>query len=91
MQREAFSAEIQCLQRGNALPPRSSILCLNPFIDEAGILRVGGRLENANIQVDRKHPMLLPKSHRLAELVITNEHLNTLHGGPQLILSTVRQ
>ncbi|XP_015760809.1 PREDICTED: uncharacterized protein LOC107339965 [Acropora digitifera] len=40
---------------------RSSILPLDPFIDEDGILRAGGRLKNANLSSQVKHPIILSK------------------------------
>ncbi|XP_076384268.1 uncharacterized protein LOC143262243 [Megalopta genalis] len=55
---------------------------LNPFIDQDGILRVGGRLRDSNLPFSQKHPINLPKSHT-ATCIIMNEHLNLLHAGTQ--------
>ncbi|KAJ8980497.1 hypothetical protein NQ317_000613 [Molorchus minor] len=41
---------------------------LNPFVDDNNILRVGGRLRNADLSYDAKHPALLPKNHSLTTL-----------------------
>ncbi|XP_033229007.1 uncharacterized protein LOC117180627 [Belonocnema kinseyi] len=46
----------------NGVDSKSNILKLNPFIDH-GVIKVGGRLTNANLPVSQKHPIILPKNH----------------------------
>lgn len=70
---------------------RSSILSLNPFLDEDQLLRVGGRIQNSNLSFNAKHPLILPKKHHLTTLLIHQAHLSTLHGGPELVISTLRR
>ena len=44
---------------------------LYPILDNDGILRVGGRLENAPVVYEPKHPIILPYRHHVTnELVI---------------------
>ena len=64
---------------------------LNPFIDEFGILRVGGRLDNAYISYDQKHQIILPSKHRFTHLLIKNEHNRLLHAGCQSVLASLRK
>nr|XP_053623742.1 uncharacterized protein LOC128682840 isoform X1 [Plodia interpunctella] len=64
---------------------------LCPFIDDRGLLRVGGRLKNASIPYSQKHPVVLPKNSRITDLIIQSEHLKCLHAGPRLLLSTINQ
>ncbi|XP_029176757.1 uncharacterized protein LOC114944869 [Nylanderia fulva] len=45
-----------CCRRRTLRPPRSSLIKLNPFIDDHGVLRVGGRLKHALLPYDEKHP-----------------------------------
>ncbi|XP_075979929.1 uncharacterized protein LOC142979055 [Anticarsia gemmatalis] len=59
--------------------------------DENGILRVGGRLKNANISADMKYPIIIPYSSNLTELLIQQAHELTFHGGSRLTLSILRQ
>lgn len=63
---------------------------LQPFIDNEGLMRVGGRLDNAPISYDQKHPIILPKDSHLAKLIIEQEHKRTLHAGPQLLLASLK-
>lgn len=64
---------------------------LTPFVDENGILRVGGRLQYAQYAFDKKHPAILPPKHHLSLLLIKHEHVRLLHAGPQLLLSSLRE
>ena len=43
---------------------------LRVFFDSSGILRVGGRIDNAPLPYDTKHPMLLPREHHLTKLIV---------------------
>ncbi|GAB0098440.1 Aspartic peptidase domain superfamily [Sergentomyia squamirostris] len=63
---------------------------LCPFLDDDGIIRVGGRLENAYLPFDTKHPILLPKG-RFATLVASRAHITNSHAGPQALLAIMRQ
>lgn len=47
IQAELFPAEIHALSQNHSVSVKSSLLCLNPFLDKDGIVRVGGRLNNA--------------------------------------------
>ena len=69
------------MKKGLKLKRTSRILALNPFIDEFGILRVGGRQENATISFDNRHPIILTSGHPLVKLLIRSEHLRLLHAG----------
>ena len=80
-QNESWTSEINALKKGSRLKQTSRILCLNPFIDESGILRVGGRQENARLSFDTRHPIILPSNHPLVKLLIRSEHLRLLHAG----------
>lgn len=91
MQSEAFGNEISQLRGGKALSKRSKLINLTPFLDQNGILRVGGRLKNAKIPYNAKNQMLLPHSHFVTKLIINSVHLTCLHGGPRLTESVLRQ
>ncbi|KAK9721104.1 hypothetical protein QE152_g21718 [Popillia japonica] len=47
-QQQTFKAELQLLQTSKSLCKSSTILSLNPFVDNEGLLRVGGRLKHAD-------------------------------------------
>lgn len=63
---------------------------LNPFMKDR-IIRVGGRLSNANIAFDHKHPILLPKSDPFVNLLIDYNHKKYCHTGAHLLQSLLQQ
>lgn len=91
VQEECFKIEIESLKKQQKLIKTSKIKKLNPFLDVNGILRVGGRLQNANISYDAKHQILLPQKHIVTEHIINMVHNKTIHGGPKLTEAVLRQ
>ncbi|XP_014216682.1 uncharacterized protein LOC106645348 [Copidosoma floridanum] len=89
-QQECFKEEIKMLKSGS-LPKSHVFHRLMAYTDDAGILRVGGRLLNAKLRPDAKHPALLPRQAQFTSLVIDQAHRQTLHGGTQVTLSKTRQ
>ncbi|GFU69154.1 integrase catalytic domain-containing protein [Trichonephila clavipes] len=69
----------------------SSISNLFPFVYGEGIVRVGGRLENASMPYLHKHPVILPKCSKLSRLYFNSLHTRLFHVGPQGLLNAVRQ
>uniref|UniRef100_A0A069DYA1 Putative bel15-i ag n=1 Tax=Panstrongylus megistus TaxID=65343 RepID=A0A069DYA1_9HEMI len=91
LQIQHFSKEIKALKEGNQIDKRSKIYNLNPFLDDQGILRVGGRLRHSQLSRDQINPILLPYSHHVTKLIFKHFHNIYLHVGPQNLLVTVRQ
>ncbi|KAL7830355.1 hypothetical protein SRHO_G00314820 [Serrasalmus rhombeus] len=56
-----------------------------------GLLRVGGRLNNAPIPEAAKHPVILPQKHHVCELIIWHFHKLTGHSGAERVHSEIRQ
>lgn len=69
----------------------SPILKLMPFLDDDGLIRVGGRLQNSKLSYDVKHPLILSKASPLSNLIIADAHEKTLHGGVTLTMSFVNR
>ncbi|XP_011170007.1 uncharacterized protein LOC105203007 [Solenopsis invicta] len=91
VQRESFPREYRRLSEGRPIDGGRRILSLTPFIDEHGVIRVGGRIGRAALPPDALHPMLLPKSHTLTILNFRKEHIRNLHAGLQATTCAVRQ
>jgi len=86
----SFYDEIEAIKDGKAV--KSSINSYLPFLDENGILRVGGRLEKAHhLKQTAKHPIMLPKGNILSSLLISDHHIRNLHSGQTLTLASLRQ
>ena len=87
VQQQNFKLELSHLRRGTSLTKSSPLVRLSPFIDEDGLLRVGGRLQNASLSYGEKHPVILPRHDRFVRLLVEDAHKVTLHGGPQVMSS----
>lgn len=74
-----FSEEISNLQMKKVLP--KPFRKLNPFLDDQGVLRVGGRISRSGLEYEHKHPAFLPSEHSLTFLIIDSIHRNFLHPG----------
>ncbi|XP_069159809.1 uncharacterized protein [Procambarus clarkii] len=60
--------------------------------DNYNILRCGRRLLHAEINLDMKNPILLPRHHIITKLIVLHYHEhNTLHGGELDTLTELRQ
>ncbi|XP_053973204.1 uncharacterized protein LOC128873578 [Hylaeus volcanicus] len=90
IQAEQFDNEISQLKNGEHIK-NSRLANLSPFIDENSLVRVGGRLKNANISFAQKHSILLPSRHHVTDLIIRATHERTFHAGIQNTLYILRQ
>ncbi|XP_045457220.1 uncharacterized protein LOC123667312 [Melitaea cinxia] len=88
-QEQYFSTEIKSLKSQKELT--GNLKALTPFLDANGLMRVGGRLQNASIPYTSQHPAILPKGSEITALLIRDEHIKLMHAGQKLLLSSLRQ
>lgn len=74
-----FSEEINRLKEGKLLSKH--MRKLNPFLDDRGVLRVGGRLSRSGLEFSHKHPALLPRQASLTDRIIDAFHRENCHPG----------
>ena len=84
-----FKTEVKALKSGTLLPRSCSLISLNVFLDEDGLLRVGGRQQNSRLSYDRQHPIILHGTHPVSKLLIHAKHLRLLHAGPLLVSASL--
>ncbi|XP_060066643.1 uncharacterized protein LOC132546932 [Ylistrum balloti] len=69
----------------------TSALCgLDPFLDERGILRVGGRIRHGKFSADVKHQAILPRKSHVTEILIRHFHQRTNHQGHGITTNEIR-
>ncbi|KAK3735180.1 hypothetical protein QZH41_000467 [Actinostola sp. cb2023] len=103
VQEQAFEEEInllrslekpqqdECSERTKAsIKKGSSLYRLDPFLDDHGILRVGGRIKNSDFQYQVKHPIVLPRNSHITELIIKFHHERIQHQGRGMTLNDLR-
>ncbi|KAK6172333.1 hypothetical protein SNE40_016014 [Patella caerulea] len=97
LQVEHFQTELTYLgntqqdMNRSAVKKSSQLFRLNPFIDNKGLLRVGGRIKHAMLSFNEKHPIILPKRGHLTTLVIRHYHIKLFHSGRNMTLNAIRE
>ena len=88
---EAFPREIKALRHGMRIPRDSTLSNVNPYIHPAdNLLKVGGRLEHADLPEGTKHPISLASDHLLTALIIAEAHVDAYHCGVEHKLAIIR-
>ena len=106
MQNEAFPDEVQLLKdvktkqqavdqdtskdKIKAMKRSNSLYKLDPFLDEDGLLRVGGRLMQSRVPFEVKQPVILPKKGHVTNPILCHYHKLVQHQGRGITQNEVR-
>ena len=90
-QRTFFSDVIHSLSLGNTIPRASCLVKLKPFVSEDGLLRVGGRLTNAELPYSAKYPIILHASSHPVMLLMDKIHKENGHLGRETVLTKLKE
>ncbi|XP_066907074.1 uncharacterized protein [Halyomorpha halys] len=82
--KEANKLCIKLVQNNNKIQ-WNQLKYFQPFLDADGVLRVGGRLRNANLDYDAKHPIIIPGKSHFAKLLVDHYHRLHLHLEPSAL------
>lgn len=69
---------------------RSNLCKLKPFVDVEGIVRIGGRLDNATITVNQRVPIIIPSGTNFSKLIMLHKYKNLMNHGPQATFAAVQ-
>ena len=86
-----FPREFQLLKRGKPVSMTSPLISLNPILDDDNIIRITGRLQNANMPLTSKQPILLAKNSRLTTLLLLDTHTLHNHPGARTMMSILSE
>ena len=90
IQKREFPREYENLSVGAEVPRTSRLVKLYPFMQN-GIIRVGGRLAEASILEETKHPIVIPSRGHFTELLIADAHEAVGHSGRQFTLAKLQK
>lgn len=92
-QEQDFPNEIKLIKAKKFNDLNKQIKKLSPFFDEeCKVLRVGGRLAEAQfLPYETKHPMLLLKTNCLSTIICDHYHKILLHSGPRSTSAAIRR
>ena len=68
----------------------SPLFKLDIFLDENNLIRVGGRLQQSELQDSCKFPLLLPKSAQITNVIIRWIHQQVEHAGRGVTFNEIR-
>ncbi|XP_032798702.1 uncharacterized protein LOC116935517 [Daphnia magna] len=78
-QSNVYCNEVDDLRAGRQIESSFSLIKLSPYMDHRGLLCVGGRIDKAPLPMDTRHPIILPRQHRLTELILFQMHRDRAH------------
>ncbi|GFX40500.1 integrase catalytic domain-containing protein [Trichonephila clavipes] len=85
-----FKAEINALKKGKGVSKTSKLKALDPFLDENSLLRVGGRLSNADLPFEAKHQIIIPSKHKFTKLLFEHMLKKFFHIGAHGLVHQIR-
>ncbi|XP_058816123.1 uncharacterized protein LOC131679408 [Topomyia yanbarensis] len=91
VQHSVYAPELELLWKDKSLRFKHVLSFLHTFLEDQGIMRLGGRLQNSSLPNDMKHPVILPHNHEATVLLVRELHLRNFHAGPSLLTSTIYQ
>jgi len=74
VQRDSFPMEYEALRYDRPLPTSSKIVWFQTFC-EYNLIRLGGRLQFADLLHNENHPILLDRYHHVTHLLIRHTHI----------------
>lgn len=65
----------------------SSIRKLSSYLDEKGVMRMSGRIDNAsNVRNWTKRPIILPPRHKITEMIVADYDEKFLHANNETVM-----
>ena len=82
--------DYKILKEGAQVSKSSPIRKLDPFIDNEGLMRVGGRIRASELYYDEVHPFVLPKRAHITNLIVKMCHERVMHQGQGMSMQELR-
>ena len=90
VQQQFYESELNDIRDSKPLNKHSSIVQLDPFIGNDGLLRVGGRLKHIKFDSSFKNPIILPAKHHVTTLIVRKYHEDVKHQGRHFTEGRIR-
>ena len=92
VQADSFPYDLAALEAGKPIARNSRLAKLAPELDlESQLIRVGGRLRRAELDMQAKHPVVLDSKHPITQLLIKEVDQRLGHCGTGRILAEMRR
>ncbi|XP_067939480.1 uncharacterized protein [Watersipora subatra] len=90
VQRATMQKDYEKLTRDKMVEQSGSMWRLDPFIDENGVIRVGGRMKFSSMLYREKHPIVLPREGHITKLITEHYHRKAAHQGRTTTMAAIR-
>lgn len=92
VQREYYTHDYNMLIKNKPIDEESVLYRLSPYVDEEGILRIEGRIDNCkDLNICTKRPIILPPDHHVTKLIILDEHVRCSHRFNENVVNNLRE
>ncbi|XP_075253151.1 uncharacterized protein LOC142344951 [Convolutriloba macropyga] len=88
---ELFSGTTFALLKGDNLEKGDKLMPFTPFLDDDGLLRLGGRLDRAPLTYSAKNPLALHSRSKIARLLIEKAPHDCGHQGVEYVKAHLQQ
>lgn len=88
-QRKVYGDEMRALEKESSIKASSPLVKLSPYLD-GGVLRVGGRLEQSELDDEGAHPVILPPGNVVTRALLLSYH-SRHHLGVEWVAALVRK
>ena len=89
-QEESYPSELKSLLLNDNVHKSSTLVPLNPTLNNQSLICVGGRVKNSDIFANSNYQVIVNKDHPIAKLIIKHYHEENLHVGREQTLSSLR-
>ena len=90
VQLESYREEVLRARKVEVLSSSSKILPVSPVLGSDGLLRGNSRLRLAdNIAWEARHPVILPRKHRVTRLIVDRLYKDSNHAGTNQVLASL--
>ena len=89
-QKQPYSEEYSVLSKNKILSPTSSIISLNPIVEDE-LIRVGGRISKNQLTVSNLNQVIINKKHPLSKLMVSDHHRFNFYIGCEHTIAAIRK
>ena len=90
LQEGSYPSELKSLLLNDNVHKSSSLVPLNPTLNNQSLICAGGRVKNSDILAKSNYQVIVNKDHPIAKLIIKHYHEENLHVGREQTLCSLR-
>ena len=85
-----FNKQLLSLKNNLPISKTSKLIKLGVILDENGLIRIRGRIDNCSLTYEEKYPLVISECH-FSKLLVRHTHESNFHSGISLTISLIRR